>query len=67
MPASPHEAQPPRAVSMSTLLAAGAAANAVSTPPRAQPAPRPAEPEHAAKSGRAASPSRAAKSSPSGD
>ncbi|MYY04209.1 MULTISPECIES: hypothetical protein [unclassified Streptomyces] len=34
MPASEHEAQPPRAVSMSALLAAGAAANAVSTPPK---------------------------------
>lgn len=33
MPASEHEAQPPRAVSMRDLLAAGAAANAVSTPP----------------------------------
>lgn len=35
MPTSESEVRPPRAVSMSELLAAGAAANAVSTPPGA--------------------------------
>ncbi|MFD0025298.1 hypothetical protein [Streptomyces sp. NPDC058382] len=33
MPTSESEVRPPRAVSMSELLAAGVAANAVSTPP----------------------------------
>lgn len=35
MPTSEREVRPPRAVSMSELLAAGAAATAVSTPPGA--------------------------------
>ncbi|MER5280067.1 hypothetical protein ABT025_30625 [Streptomyces sp. NPDC002809] len=38
MPTSERDVQPPRAVSMRDLLAAGAAADAVSTPPVA---PRP--------------------------
>ncbi|MFD8690664.1 hypothetical protein [Streptomyces sp. NPDC059651] len=44
MPTSERDVQPPRAVSMRDLLAAGAAADAVSTPPTgprgAAPAPR---------------------------
>ncbi|MFG2403414.1 hypothetical protein [Streptomyces brevispora] len=36
MPTSEREVRPPRAVTMSELLAAGAAANAVSTPPEAE-------------------------------
>ncbi|MBO0915188.1 hypothetical protein [Streptomyces laculatispora] len=57
MPTSEREVQPPRAVSMQDLLAAGAAADAVSTPPcgvrprtPAEPAPREdavPDPEHA--------------------
>lgn len=52
MPTSEREVQPPRAVSMSELLAAGAAATAVSTPPgaarqgAATPAPREGAPSH---------------------
>ncbi|ROQ66732.1 hypothetical protein EDD93_1140 [Streptomyces sp. 840.1] len=36
MPTSESDVRPPRAVTMSDLLAAGAAANAVSTPPDAE-------------------------------
>ncbi|MCG7528787.1 hypothetical protein MHW47_30665 [Streptomyces sp. OfavH-34-F] len=57
MPTSEREARPPRAaVPMSVLLAAGAAANAVSTPPEPQPADR-----------RTAKAGRAPRSHPSGD
>ncbi|MFI6862780.1 hypothetical protein ACIBKZ_23275 [Streptomyces sp. NPDC050421] len=37
MPTSERDVQPPRAVSMRDLLAAGAAADAVSTPPGPRP------------------------------
>ncbi|WP_199563654.1 MULTISPECIES: hypothetical protein [unclassified Streptomyces] len=58
MPTSEREARPPRAaVPMSVLLAAGAAANAVSTPPVV---PQPAD-RRTAKAGRAP------RSGPSGD
>ncbi|WP_393059951.1 hypothetical protein [Streptomyces sp. LN549] len=43
MPTSERDVQPPRAVSMRDLLAAGAAADAVSTPP-VEPRPRGAAP-----------------------
>ncbi|MER7725439.1 hypothetical protein [Streptomyces sp. NPDC096323] len=46
MPASEHDVQPPRAVSMRDLLAAGVAADAISTPPAPRPrgtAPAPRE------------------------
>lgn len=49
MPTSERDVQPPRAVSMRDLLAAGAAADAVSTPPGPRPrgaAPAPREPKH---------------------
>ncbi|MFJ3087723.1 hypothetical protein [Streptomyces sp. NPDC086838] len=70
MPTPEREPRPPRpTVSMTALLAANAAASAVSTPPRTQPAPakpvRRANPEHGSKT--AAKTGRAAKSSPSGD
>ncbi|MET7646844.1 hypothetical protein ABZS83_25105 [Streptomyces sp. NPDC005426] len=48
MPTSERDVQPPRAVSMKDLLAAGAAADAVSTPPAPRPrdgAPAPSEGE----------------------
>ncbi|MFG2675756.1 MULTISPECIES: hypothetical protein [unclassified Streptomyces] len=58
MPTSESDLRPPRAVTMTELLAAGAAASAVSTPPdEAAPAPREGE--------AVSSPSGA--SSPSGD
>ncbi|MCX5142295.1 MULTISPECIES: hypothetical protein [unclassified Streptomyces] len=49
MPTSEREVRPPRAVSMRDLLAAGAAATAVSTPPcgprpRTAPVPRDGKP-----------------------
>uniref|UniRef100_A0AAU2VP83 Uncharacterized protein n=1 Tax=Streptomyces sp. NBC_00008 TaxID=2903610 RepID=A0AAU2VP83_9ACTN len=43
MPTSESDLRPPRAVTMSELLAAGAAASAVSTPPDEAPAPREGE------------------------
>ncbi|MCM2412294.1 hypothetical protein ACIQOF_19585 [Streptomyces sp. NPDC091265] len=52
MPTSESEVRPPRAVSMSDLLAAGAAANAVSTPPgAARPGSAAAPPRGSAPSG----------------
>lgn len=46
MPTSESDLRPPRAVPMTELLAAGAAASAVSTPPdEAAPAPREGEGE----------------------
>ncbi|MFJ1898395.1 MULTISPECIES: hypothetical protein [unclassified Streptomyces] len=45
MPTSESDLRPPRAVSMTELLAAGAAASAVSTPPEEAPAPREGEGE----------------------
>lgn len=76
MPASEHEAQPPRAVSMSALLAAGAAANAVSTPPKTPAGGETSDhpgnggkgkPGGLAKPGRPAKPGHSAKPSRSGD
>ncbi|MFF3172939.1 hypothetical protein ACFVQ0_09970 [Streptomyces sp. NPDC057900] len=45
MPTSESDLRPPRAVTMTELLAAGAAASAVSTPPEEAPAPREGEDE----------------------
>ncbi|MFC8534815.1 hypothetical protein ACFUJY_12780 [Streptomyces sp. NPDC057249] len=63
MPTSDREPDPPRAaVPMSTLLAANAAATAVSTPPSPRNRARTANPEHAANAAHAAHPAHAAKS-----
>ncbi|MEU2245907.1 hypothetical protein [Streptomyces sp. NPDC019224] len=68
MPTSERTPEPPRAaVSMTALLAAGAAANAVSTPPAPQPEKKRAEKKRAVKPRRADTSGRAAHSSRSGD